>query len=139
MKRVFEICQVVPVGIRSLSYEEVEFAKEIKLEIFWAKDVINNDNWFDKAISNLSENVYITFDLDGLDPSIMPSVGTPEPGGLGYYQILRFMKKIFEERNVVGCDVVELCPNQSDVSSDLTAARIVYKLIGYKFIKTKKR
>ena len=135
MKRTIELCPIVQVGIRSLSYEENEFVKEKKLRIFWAKGIIDNDRWFDEAISKLSKNVYITIDLDGLDPSIMPSVGTPEPGGIGYYQLLRFLKKVCEKRNVVGFDVVELCPNIYEVSSDLTAARIVYKLIGYKFFK----
>ncbi|MBI2541718.1 agmatinase [Candidatus Woesearchaeota archaeon] len=134
MKRVAEICPIVQVGIRSMSGEEFEFVKEKKMNIFWAKDIVDNDNWFNKAISRLTRNVYITLDLDGLDPGIMPSVGTPEPGGLGYYQTLRFLKKVFESRNVVGCDVVELCPNKSNAAPDVTAARIVYKLIGYKFM-----
>ncbi len=133
MRRTIEICPVVPVGIRSLSDEESEYIKEKKLKVFWAKDIVDNDEWFDAAISLLSRNVYITIDLDGLDPSVMPSVGTPEPGGLGYYQLLRFLKKVCEKRNVVGFDAVELCPNENDISSDFTAARIVYKLIGYKF------
>ena len=133
MKRTMEICPIVQVGIRSLSFEESEFIKEKKLKIFLAKDIFDNDEWFDDAISRLSKNVYITIDLDGLDPSVMPSVGTPEPGGLGYYQVLRFLKKVCNKRNVVGFDVVELCPNENDISSDFTAAKLVYKLIGYKF------
>lgn len=133
MKRTIEICPIVQVGIRSLSYEEMEFVKKRKLKIFWAKDIVDNDKWFDDAIARLSKNVYVTFDLDGLDPSIMPSVGTPEPGGLGYYQLLRFLKNVFEKRNVVGFDVVELCPNENYINSDFTAAKIIYKLIGYKF------
>lgn len=137
MKRVGEICPVVPVGIRSLSFEEAEFIKEKKLKIFWAKDIVDNDKWFDNAISRLSKNVYITIDLDGFDPSIMPSVGTPEPGGLGYYQVLRFLKRVCEKRNVVGFDIVELCPNENEISSDFTAARMIYKLIGFKFGKRK--
>ena len=133
MKRTIEICPIVQVGIRSLSFEESKFIKEKKLKIFWAKDIFDNDGWFDDAISRLSKNVYITIDLDGLDPSVMPSVGTPEPGGLSYYQVLRFLKKVCNKRNVVGFDVVELCPNENDISSDFTAAKIVYKLIGYNF------
>lgn len=137
MKRVLDICPVVPAGIRSISNEEFEFAKKSNYRIFWAKDIVGNDDWFDDAISLLSKNVYITLDLDGLDPSIMPSVGTPEPGGLKYYQSLHFLKKVFEERKVVGFDIVELCPNEHDVSSDIAAARILYKMIGYKFMKKK--
>ena len=133
MKRTMEICPIVPVGIRSLSFEESELIKEKKLKIFWAKDIFDNDLWFNDAISMLSNDVYITIDLDGFDPSIMPSVGTPEPGGLEYYQVLRFLKKVCNKRNVVGFDVVELCPNENDISSDFTAAKLVYKIIGYKF------
>lgn len=135
MKRVLELCPIVPVGIRSLSYEESEFIKEKKLKVFWAKEIIKNDKWFDETISKLTKNVYITIDLDAFDPSIMPSVGTPEPGGLNYYQMLRFLKRVCNERNVVGFDVVELCPNPSNVAPDFAAARIIYKLIGYKFNK----
>ena len=133
MKRVIEKCPIVQVGIRSLSFEESEFVKEKKLKIFWAKDIFDNDKWFDEAISMLSKNVYVTIDLDGFDPSIIPSVGTPEPGGLGYYQVLSFLERLFEKRNVVGFDVVELCPREHEIVSDFTAARLVYKMIGYKF------
>ncbi len=132
MKRTMEFSPIVPVAIRSLSYEEAKLIEERKIRVFWAKDIIDNDKWFDQAISGLSRNVYITLDLDALDPSIMPSVGTPEPGGMGYYQALRFLKSVFKKRNVVGFDVVELCPNENDISSDFTAARIIYKMIGYK-------
>ena len=81
MKRSFEFANVVQVGIRSLSEEEADYVKEKNLKIFWARDIVDNDKWFDEAISRLSNDVYITFDVDGLDPSIMPSTGTPEPGG----------------------------------------------------------
>jgi len=134
MKRTMEICPVVQVGVRSLSYEEAGFIKEKKLKIFWARDIVDHDGWFDDAISRLSKNVYITIDLDALDPSIMPSVGTPEPGGLGYYRLLAFLRKVCEKKNVVGFDVVELCPNNYNISPDFTAAKIIYKLIGYKFL-----
>lgn len=137
MRRTMDFSSIVQVGIRSLSEEEDEFIKEKKLSIFWAKEIHDNDNWFGKAISNLSGNVYLTIDLDGFDPSIMPAVGTPEPGGLGYYQVLNFLKEVFKKRNVVGCDVVELCPRDKDINSDFTAARLVYKIIGYKFLNEK--
>ena len=135
-KRYRDICKnIVQVGIRSLCDEEALFAKKNKLNIFWAKDIFDNDGWMENAISKLSKNVYVTLDLDVFDPSIMPSTGTPEPGGLLYYPMLRFLKKVFEERNVVGFDVVELCPNEDDVSSDFTASKVIYKMIGYKFDK----
>tara|TARA_Y100000310_G_scaffold310765_1_gene356349 strand:+ start:10659 stop:11555 length:897 start_codon:yes stop_codon:yes gene_type:complete len=136
MKRCMDICKnIVQVGVRSLDYEEAVFIKENNLKIFWAKDIFDNDEWIQSAVSKLSKNVYITLDLDVFDPSIMPSTGTPEPGGLLYYPVLRFLKKVFEERNVVGFDIVELCPNENDVSSDFTAAKVLYKMIGYKFDK----
>ena len=136
MKRCSDVCKnIVQVGIRSLCSEEAAFIKQNKLKIFWAKDVFDNDDWFDEAISKSSENVYITLDLDVFDPSILPSTGTPEPGGLGYYHVLKFLKKVFEERNVVGFDIVELCPNEKDISPDFMAAKVLYKMIGYKFNK----
>jgi agmatinase len=136
MRRVLETTKnLVQVGIRSLSPEENDFVKQNNLKIFWAKDIFDNERWQDEAISKLSENVYITLDLDVLDPSIMSSVGTPEPGGLYYYQLLKFLKNVFMGRNVVGIDVVELCPNENNKSADFTAAKIIYKMMGYKFNK----
>lgn len=136
MRRVLEINKnLVQVGIRSLSPEEAYFVKKKNMEIFWAKDIFDNNAWMDKAISGLAKNVYITFDLDVFDPSILPSTGTPEPGGLYYYQVLKFLRKVFEQKNVVGFDVVELRPNENDVGSDFTAAKVIYKMIGYKFNK----
>lgn len=136
MRRVLEINKnLVQVGIRSLSPEEAYFVKKKNMEIFWAKDIFDNNAWMDKAISGLAKNVYITFDLDVFDPSILPSTGTPEPGGLYYYQVLKFLRKVFEQKNIVGFDVVELRPNENDVGSDFTAAKVIYKMIGYKFNK----
>ena len=136
MKRCMDTCKnIVQVGIRSLSPEEAEFLKKNDMKLFWAKDIHDNSEWEKDAISLLSNNVYITFDVDVLDPSIMPSTGTPEPGGLNYYAILKFLKKVFENKNVIGFDVVELCPNKNNVSPDFTVAKIIYKMIGYKFNK----
>lgn len=136
MRRVLEINKsLVQIGIRSLSPEEADFIKQNNMKIFWAKDISDNDKWFNEAISKLAKNVYITLDLDVFDPSILSSTGTPEPGGLGYYQVLRFLKKVFEQKNVVGVDVVELCPNENNVSPDFTTAKVIYKMVGYKFYK----
>jgi agmatinase len=87
----------------------------------------------DKAIKKLSKNVYLTFDLDGLDPSILAGTGTPEPGGLLWYQTLKFLRKVIEKRNLIGFDVVELCPNEINKTSDFLAAKLVYKILSYKF------
>lgn len=125
MKRIREICPAVQVGIRSVEKRTAD------QDIFYAKDMHDNDGWMDKAISKLSGDVYITFDLDFLDPSIMPSTGTPEPGGLLWYQTLKFLKKVAEKKNIVGFDVIELCPIKGMVAPDFLAAKLVYTLIGY--------
>jgi len=136
MSRVRELCNnVVQVGIRSMSDEEADLINDKNIKIFFAKDIFNNDDWFDTAISMLSSNVYVTFDLDGLDISVMPSTGTPEPGGLLYYQVLRFLKKVCEKKNIVGFDIVELAPIKGTIAPDFLAAKLVYKLIGYSLLK----
>ena len=130
MARVRELCPAVQVGIRSLSAEESEWIKKDNLPIFFAKDIHDNNDWIDKAVEKLSDNVFITIDLDVFDPSIMPATGTPEPGGLQWYQVIKFLKKVAEKKKVVGFDVVELAPTK-DHSCDFLAAKLVYKLIGY--------
>jgi len=130
MARARELCEVVQVGIRSQELDEKDVNKE---NIFYAKDIYDNEQWMDEAISKLSDDVYITFDLDAFDISIMPSTGTPEPGGLQWYQALKFLKKVFKERNVVGFDVVELAPIDNLIAPDFLAAKLVYKMIGYGF------
>src|SRR3989338_9045108 len=99
------------------------------------KDIYNNDGWMDKAIAKLKENVYLTIDLDALDPSIMPSTGTPEPGGMLWYQTITFLRKVIQKRNVVGLDVVELCPNEEHKAPDFLTAKLIYTILSYKFSK----
>lgn len=133
MRRSREICPVVQVGIRSMCLEEADFLRRNGLAgtVHYAKDV---DSWDDDAIiGSLSENVYITFDFDYFDPSIMPSVGTPEPGGPDWYRTLRLLRRCFEKRNVVGVDAVELCPAAGCEHASFTAASLIYKMITYKF------
>ncbi len=136
MSRVSEWCPFVQVGIRSMDAEEMQYV--VPENIFYARDIINHDDWMDKAIKKLSKNVYLTFDLDGLDPSILPGTGTPEPGGLQWYQTLKFLKKVIEKRNLIGFDVAELCPNEINRTSDFLAAKLVYKILSYKFLNHKK-
>jgi agmatinase len=126
---------LIQVGIRSMDAIEKTFMDEEKT--FFAHDMVNDEYWMDKAIDLMSSNVFITFDLDALDPSIMPSTGTPEPGGLFWYETLDFLKKVFEEKNVVGFDIVELCPKKHDKSSDFLAAKLYYKMLSYKFMDQK--
>jgi agmatinase len=121
----------VQVGIRSMDISEKTIM--ISERTFFAKDIAGAIDWQQKVIPLLSRNVYITIDLDVFDPSVMPSTGTPEPGGLGWYEVLKFLKMISESCNVVGFDVVELCPNPHNKASDFLAAKLIYKLLSYKF------
>ncbi|REH54672.1 agmatinase [Tenacibaculum gallaicum] len=122
---------LVQVGIRSMDISEKSSMNMDK--VFFAHDMAMNEYWIDEVIDQLTGNVFITFDLDAIDPSLLPSTGTPEPGGLFYYETLEFLKKVFTERNVVGFDIVELCPNKSEKSSDFLAAKLYYKMLSYKF------
>ena len=131
-RRIIELCPIVEIGVRSLGEEEANFIREKSVPVFWASD-LDDDSWMEEAIGKLSDVVYVTIDMDCLDPSIMPSVGTPEPGGLKWYQLLRFMKKLSNTKRVIGFDVVELSPQPGNVAPDFLAAKLIYKLIGYFF------
>jgi len=131
MARARELCPVVQVGIRSMDSAEKQFVNPDS--IFFAKDTYNNKDWVAQAVSKLSDRVYVTIDVDVFDPSIMPSTGTPEPGGLLWYEVLGFLKLVFEQRDVVGFDVVELCPDERNKAPDFMAAKLIYKLLSYKF------
>jgi agmatinase len=133
MARAIELAPVVQVGIRSMSVEELPFAD--KNRIFYAHDLYYNKDLYSRALDKLSENVYITIDLDVFDPSVMPSTGTPEPGGPDYFELIHFLREVISKRNVVGFDVVELCPSTTNKSPDFIAAKIIYQLLSYKFAK----
>ncbi|MBU2922029.1 agmatinase [Winogradskyella psychrotolerans] len=131
---VYEASQttnLIQVGIRSMDILEKTIMDDEKT--YFAHEMAEDDSWMDAAIDQMTDNVFITFDLDAFDPSIMPSTGTPEPGGLLYYETLEFLKQVFEEKNVVGFDIVELCPNEKEKSSDFLAAKLYYKMLSYKF------
>ncbi|MBI2580882.1 agmatinase [Candidatus Woesearchaeota archaeon] len=134
-RRISEMCPLVSVGVRSIAEEEMEHIRSSngKIRIFFAKDMHDSNSWMDAVVKSLGENVYITIDLDAFDISIMPSVGTPQPGGLLWYQMLEFMKKIATAKNVVGFDVTELMPIPGNNAPNVLAAKLVYKLIGYFF------
>jgi len=124
MRRTFEINKnITQVGIRSQSKEEKEFAKENNI-----KQLSINDN----ILENLKENVYISLDLDALDPKEMPAVGTPEPNGLTFKEIKNLLKQVFQNKNVIGIDIVELSPKEGDLISPYTAAKLIYHCIAYK-------
>ncbi len=122
---------LIQVGIRSMDITEKKYMDEEKT--FFAHDMSVDEYWSDNVIDMLTDNVFITFDLDAFDPSLLPSTGTPEPGGLMWYETLDFLKRVFEAKNVVGFDIVELCPNEVDKSSDFLAAKLYYKMLSYKF------
>lgn len=122
---------LVQVGIRSMDVEEKNVMNQDN--VFFAHELASNEYWIDDVIEKLSKNVFISFDLDAFDPSILPSTGTPEPGGLFWYETLDFLRRVFNEKNVVGFDIVELCPNEIDKSSDFLAAKLYYKMLSYKF------
>lgn len=132
---VYEASQttnLIQVGIRSMDVIETTVMDTDKT--FFAHDMAVDDTWMDSAIDLMTDNVFITIDLDVFDPSILPSTGTPEPGGLLWYETLEFLKLVFEEKNVVGFDIVELCPNENERSSDFLAAKLYYKMLTYKFL-----
>jgi agmatinase len=122
---------LIQVGIRSMDKTEKFLMDEER--VFFAHEMEVDDYWMDNSIDLMTDNVYITIDLDAFDPSILPSTGTPEPGGLIWYEILHFLKRVFNEKNVVGFDIVELCPNPKEKSSDFLAAKLYYKMLSYKF------
>ena len=132
-RRLVEICPVVQAGVRSISQEESDFIRSANPRLntfFWQPDAPELPD-LDKLVSLLTEEVYISIDLDVLDPSIMSAVGTPEPGGMNWGQIIRLIKKVAESRRVVGFDVTELSPGEGPDACAYTAAKLVYKLIGY--------
>ena len=131
---VYEASQntnLIQVGIRSMDVREKSIMNLDKT--YFAHDMAIDNSWMDSSIDQMTDNVFITLDLDAFDPSILPSTGTPEPGGLLWYETLDFLKQVFLEKNVVGFDIVELCPNEIDKSSDFLAAKLYYKMLSYKF------
>jgi agmatinase len=127
MRRAQEVARVVQVGIRNVCTDELP--NVVPENIFYAHLIHNQTDWMEKVLERLTDNVYITVDLDGFDPSILPGTGTPLPGGLQWYPTLAFLEKVFRTKNVTGFDVVELCPQKDDKISDVFAATLVYKMI----------
>jgi len=134
MRRVIEICPITQVGIRSMSLEENEYISSKGLRPFIIDQGVNSLP-IDEIIESLTDNVYITIDLDVFDPSIMAAVGTPEPGGMLWHDVLNLLGAVSRRRNVVGFDLVELCPDQGPASCSFLAAKLAYKLIGYSFFR----
>jgi agmatinase len=133
MRRTLEFARTTQVGIRSLSPEEAAAAPTLGTQIFYDFNMRANADWIDRVVDSLSEHVYITIDVDGLDPAIMPATGTPEPGGLSWYETLALLRRVIERRTVVGCDVVELSPMPGHVAPNFLCAKLVYKILSYRF------
>ncbi|MGL4992866.1 MAG: agmatinase [Bacteroidales bacterium] len=133
MNQAQRLCSTTQVGIRSMCIEETPFAE--KSNIFYAHNIMFENDWQKSALDTLKQNVYITIDLDVFDPSVLPSTGTPEPGGMYYYQVLHFLRSVIANHNIVGIDIVELCPNEKERASDYLAARLAYQLLTYQFNK----
>lgn len=139
MARIREfVPSLVQVGIRSLDIEEVQTRKPNQ-HIFFAHEIADSNNkvWMQKAIGQLTDDVFISIDLDVFDPAIMPSTGTPEPGGMGWYQTLEFLEKVISQKNVIGFDVVELAPRKGEPAPDFLAAKLIYRMLSMIFAKRK--
>lgn len=135
VKEIVQVKKIVSIGVRSMSREEVSYLDGD--HTFFAHKLDEPGKWMETVLAALSGPIYLTFDLDAFDSSLMPSTGTPEPGGLHWNQTLKFLKRVFEQNRVVGFDVVELCPYEGIPAPDYLAAKLIYKLLSYKFMRKK--
>jgi len=131
-RRIVEMCPLVQVGIRSMSAEEWAFLQtKPPVTTFFDQPQPLSDAQLDAMVAALSPEVYITLDLDALDPAIIAGVGTPEPGGLGWYETLRIVRHVAQRRRIVGFDLMEYCPAEGGTAGAFTAAKLAYKIMGY--------
>ncbi|HSK10162.1 MAG TPA: agmatinase [Vicinamibacterales bacterium] len=133
MRRILEHAPCTQVGIRSLCREESQAIPGLRTRVFWDHDMRQDPAWIDRVVEGLSETVYITIDADGLDPAIMPAVGTPEPGGLSWHETTALLRAVLSRRRVVGCDLVELSPLPGMVGPSFLCAKLIYKILSYRF------
>jgi agmatinase len=135
MARAAELTKdIIQVGIRAQCKEESDFILQNDIATFYARDLRSKylyKNWQNEVVKNLNDNVYITFDIDGFDPALVPATGTPEPGGLFWDETMNLLKQVGADKNIIGFDVVELAPIANMPSSDFVAAKLVYKLLNY--------
>lgn len=123
--------RIVPVGIRNVSIDEHKFLKSSGIRPVMARECYMSDDWAERALDGLGEKVYVTIDIDGFDPAYAPGTGTPEPGGLDWYQVTSLLQLVAGERQIVGADVVEVMPIPGQAVTEFLAARLIYKLIAY--------
>jgi len=135
MRRVVEICPAVQIGIRSISADAATAVPRLRTKIYWAKDIARAPlkGWIAKVLADLSANIYVTINMDGFDPSIVPATSSPEPGGLDWYQITSLLRAVASHKKIVGMDVVELLPLADHHASNVLAAKLIYKCLGYIF------
>jgi len=123
----------VQCGIRSISAEEARDLDKLPTRIFWAKDIVGRSDWWDAAVDGLTENVYLTIDVDGLDPSLVAQTGTPEPGGLGWYETIGLIRTLARKRRVVGMDLTEYSYVEGFEASAFLCAKLIYKSLAFIF------
>ena len=139
MRRIWEQNhKIVQLGVRAQCSEEREFIKQHKISIYYAHQLHKN-GFSDNLIKKMDKNIYLTIDVDFFDPTIMPSTGTPEPGGFFWYETLNFLRRVFQQRNVLGFDVVELSPIPTLKHADFMVAKLISKLIGFHFLEKDRR
>ncbi len=132
MRRIVDLgATIVPVGIRNVSLEEHRFLKRRNTKPITARQCHTDDDWVDRVLNALGNTVYVTIDIDGFDPSFAPGTGTPEPGGLDWYQVTGLLRLVAAEKNVVGADITEVMPLPGQAVTEFIAARLAYKLIAY--------
>ena len=133
MRRTLDFAPLVQVGIRNISEDEFKAVPSLRTTIFYDWNMRDDPAWIDRVVDALSDDVYITIDLDGLEPGLMPAVGTAEPGGLSWRELTTLLRRTFERKRVAACDVVELCPIPGLIAPNFAAARLVYKLLTYHY------
>ena len=130
-RRIHEVCRLVLVGVRSLCQEERDYIRCQGIPTYYWPPPVDDESYVKEVVDQLGPNVYVSVDLDVFDPSLMAAVGTPEPGGMGWYQVTGLLRRVAESRRVVGFDVCELSPGEGPPACSYTAAKLVYKLIAY--------
>jgi agmatinase len=133
MRRALASARITQVGIRSLSTEEAEALSKLNTSVFYDFDMRRDPKWIDTVVDSLGQHVYVSIDVDGLDPAIMPATGTPEPGGLSWAEITTLLRRTAEKRTIVAADVVELSPIPGMVAPTFLCAKLIYKLLTYRF------
>lgn len=132
MRRCLEhVRTIVPVGIRNVAAEEHRFLKRSAIRPVMARDAALSDDWYEKVLDALTDEVYVTIDIDGFDPAYAPGTGTPEPGGLDWYQVTEVLRLVAAEKRIVAADIVEVLPIPGQAVTEFLAAKLAYRLMGY--------